>query len=184
MMPSSAPRGRSAAEPHAAQSVAPAPGSGVQARPQSHPLSASLRLSGLRAPGEARAYVGLTLADWGVAESVRADMKLIVSELTTNAVTYTCSPQITVEITLTDDEAAVSVGDHGPHRQLHAQRPAPDAEHGRGLLLVDALASRWEQSKADDGGTIVRAGIDLPGRQPLSTAQTSEDGPDVPRDHP
>lgn len=153
---------------------------------ESHALSTRLRLPGHsdRTPGEARAYVGLTLADWGVAEAVRANMQLIVSELTTNAVTYTRSPEITVEITLTDDEAVVSVGDHGPHRQLFAQQAAPDAEHGRGLLIVEALASRWGQRKDDDGGTTVRAEIDLPGDPAQSTAQSSEDGLDVPRDHP
>ncbi|MEV8315128.1 ATP-binding protein [Streptomyces sp. NPDC059900] len=118
-----APRGH-AAEPPTAHSQA---------------LTTRLRLPGdsERTPGQARAYVGLTLADWGVAEAVRADLKLIVSELATNAVTYTKSPEITVEVVLTDDEAAVSVGDLGPHRPLRAQQAAPDTEHGRGLLIVE-----------------------------------------------
>ncbi|MGW5736299.1 MULTISPECIES: ATP-binding protein [Streptomyces] len=149
-------------------------------------VSARLRLSGQseHTPGEARAYVGLTLSDWGVWEAVRADLRLIVSELVTNAVTYTPSPEITVEIILTDDEAAVSVGDHGPHRQLHAQHAAPDAEHGRGLLIVESLASRWEQSKATDGGAIVRAGIDLPGHCAHPSVQSSVNEANGPRDHP
>ncbi|MEV8321305.1 ATP-binding protein [Streptomyces sp. NPDC059900] len=153
---------------------------------RSQALATCLRLSGdsEHAPGQARAYVGLTLADWGVAEAVRADLQLIVSELATNAVIYTQSPEITVEIILTDDEAAVSVGDHGPHRQLRAQQAAPDAEHGRGLLIVEALASRWEQRRDDAGGTTVRAGIDLPGSPAPPAALSSQDETNVPRDHP
>ncbi|MEV8318527.1 ATP-binding protein [Streptomyces sp. NPDC059900] len=152
----------------------------------SQSLTTRLRLPGdsEHTPGQARAYVGLTLADWGVAEAIRADLQLIVSELATNAVTYTHSPEITVEIILTDDEAAVSVGDLGPHRPLHAQHAAPDAEHGRGLLIVEALASRWEQCRDDGGGTTVRAGIDLPGRPAHPTAHSGEDEADVPRGHP
>ncbi|MEV8319841.1 ATP-binding protein [Streptomyces sp. NPDC059900] len=153
---------------------------------RSHSLGTCLRLPGHseRTPGEARAYVGLTLADWGVCEAVRADLQLIVSELATNAVTYTHSSEITVEITLTDDEAAVSVSDHGPHRRLHAQDAAPDAEHGRGLLIVEALATRWEQSRADRGGTTVRALITLPGRKPPAATPANKDVEDAPRGHP
>ncbi|MGW6055392.1 ATP-binding protein [Streptomyces sp. NPDC055189] len=151
----------------------------------SQSLSARWRLSGYseRTPGEARAYVGLILADWGVCEAVCADLQLIVSELATNAVTYTQSPEIMVEVILTDAEAAVSVGDHGPNRRLRAQQAEPNAEHGRGLLIVEALASRWEQSRDDGGGTIVRAEIDLPAQQALAPPRTTEDTPDVPRKH-
>ncbi|MFH8492447.1 ATP-binding protein [Streptomyces longisporoflavus] len=146
---------------------------------RSQALTACLRLPGdcERTPGRARAYLGLILADWGVCETVRADLQLIVSELATNAVTCTRSSEITLEITLTDDEAAVSVADHGPHRHLHAQHAAPDAESGRGLLIVEALASRWDQSGDDAGGTTVRAAITLPACKPPPTALLPEDAP-------
>lgn len=46
--------------------------------------------------------------------------------------------------------------------------PAPLAETGRGLLLVDALADRWEVVDRDPPGKTVRAEVDvlvwLPGR--------------------
>ncbi|GGV69901.1 ATPase [Streptomyces longisporoflavus] len=137
---------------------------------RSQALTTRLRLPGdsERTPGRARAYLGVTLADWGVCETVRADLQLIVSELATNAVTCTRSSEITVEITLTDDEAAVSVADHGPHRHLRARHVPPDAESGRGLLIVQALASRWGQSRDDAGGTTVHAAITLPAQQSTS----------------
>ncbi|MCX4673659.1 ATP-binding protein [Streptomyces sp. NBC_01381] len=145
-----------------------------------------LRLSGSskQTPGDARAKVGTTLTDWGVAEAVRRDLQLIVSELTTNSVTYTRSPEVVVSVTLTDKTAAVSVDDQGPHRHLSPQSAGPEAEHGRGLWLVATVASRWEQSETDDGGTTVRAEIDLPSHQLPTTPHATEDTPDAPRDHP
>ncbi|MEU5001525.1 ATP-binding protein [Streptomyces sp. NPDC021622] len=134
-----------------------------------------------RTPGKARSFVGDTLADWGVAEAVRADMRLIVSELATNAVTYTRSPEITLGVRLTDDEAVVSVGDRGPHRQLRPQDVAANAEHGRGLRIVAALASRWHQRETDGGGTTVEAAIDLPSHQitalPVLNSEAALDAP-------
>ncbi|GGV72146.1 hypothetical protein GCM10010277_84700 [Streptomyces longisporoflavus] len=158
-----------------------APGDPADGPPAAHSqaLTTRLRLPGhsKRTPGQARAYLGVTLADWGVCETIRADLQLIVSELATNAVTYTRSCEITLEITLTDDEAAVSVADHGPHRHLHARHAAPDAESGRGLLIVQSLASRWDQSGDDAGGTTVHAAITLPARKPPPSTPLPEDAP-------
>ncbi|MFF1717358.1 ATP-binding protein [Streptomyces sp. NPDC058268] len=127
-----------------------------------------------RTPSAARAYVGRMLADWGVPEAVRTNLQQIASELTTNAVTHTHSAQITIEVTLTDDESAVSVGDSGPQRPLHVQQAAPGDERGRGLLLVQALASPWEQRPAGQGST-VHAAISLPQphAHPRETPRTS-----------
>ncbi|MFE6165825.1 ATP-binding protein [Streptomyces sp. NPDC056486] len=110
-------------------------------------------------PSDARAYLRATMTDWAVPETVSHELQLIVSELTTNALAYTRSPWITLTITLADDEACVSVSDRGPHRDLEAHQAEPDAEHGRGLLLVEALAHRWEQCESADGGTTVSAAI-------------------------
>ncbi|MEV6758464.1 ATP-binding protein [Streptomyces sp. NPDC051214] len=153
---------------------------------RSQSLSACRRLPGHseRTPGEARAYVGVTLADWGVAEAVRADLQLIVSELATNALAYTRSPEIVVSICLGAGTASVGVEDCGPHRRLTPQCPGSEAERGRGLLIVKELASRWEQSRADNGGTTVRAEIDLPTHQRLSTGHTIKEAPDAARPHP
>ncbi|MEU8960066.1 ATP-binding protein [Streptomyces sp. NPDC048518] len=123
-------------------------------------------------PGEARAYVRITLTDWGAPAAVSRDLQLIVSELTTNAVTYTRSPQVEVSITLAGREASVSVSDCGPHRHLTAELAAPDAEHGRGLVLVEAFASWWEQRESDDGGTTVVAAVPLPDHERPSCPST------------
>lgn len=70
----------------------------------------------------------------------------VVAELAANAVTHGRIPGRdflllvyvvgnTVRIEVTDTRA-----DRLPH---HPEQPAPDAESGRGLLIVDALADRW-----------------------------------------
>ncbi|WP_409239734.1 ATP-binding protein [Streptomyces sp. PA5.6] len=142
----------------------------------------------IRTPAEMRSYVATTFIDWGVAEAVREDLELIVSELTTNSLCRTRrapSREVVVDVMLTDDEAAVAVTDRGPYRPLHPQQVGPYDEHGRGLTLVRALASRFEHRPADDGGTTVEAAIALRSRH-LAThhPQHSENFVDAPQQHP
>ncbi|MGW6318962.1 ATP-binding protein [Streptomyces sp. NPDC055099] len=187
MMHPSAPRGR-AVGPHPRQkTVATSEHDAVGEAARHDPsLNTYRRLSGCSelTPGEARAFVRITLVDWAVPEAVSQDLQLIVSELATNALAYTRSPEIVVSICLGAGTASVGVEDCGPHRRLTAQCPDVEAERGRGLLIVKELASRWEQSKADDGGTTVRAEIDLPTHQRLSTGHPVKEAPDGARHHP
>ncbi|MFD5158737.1 hypothetical protein ACFWMJ_11765 [Streptomyces hawaiiensis] len=54
------------------------------------------------------------------------------------------------------------------------EQPGSLDEHGRGLVLVAALADRWEvlERKPSPGKT-VRAEVDLPGRLSLMRAVTA-----------
>jgi anti-sigma regulatory factor (Ser/Thr protein kinase) len=68
---------------------------------------------------------------------------LAVSEVVSNAVLHG-APDIVLEIRLAPDELLVGVTDSEaalPPAELIA--PAPDRPSGRGLLIVDALATRW-----------------------------------------
>ena len=77
---------------------------------------------------------------------------LLVSEVLTNAIHHARGPielrlyhsarEIIAEIT--DDST------HLPQRRL----PGPDEENGRGLMLVDALASSWGTRPAETGKTV------------------------------
>lgn len=72
--------------------------------------------------------------------------RLLVSEVVSNVHQHTFSPVITLTTTIRPGQVHVDVYDTSP-RAVSPPRgtPAagPAAEHGRGLLLLDALASRW-----------------------------------------
>jgi anti-sigma regulatory factor (Ser/Thr protein kinase) len=66
---------------------------------------------------------------------------LLLTELVTNAVRY-AGGQISVRAGIRSDLLLVEVRD-GSERMPVLGDPHPDAEGGRGLLLVDRLADRW-----------------------------------------
>jgi anti-sigma regulatory factor (Ser/Thr protein kinase) len=94
------------------------------------------------------------LTDWGWAgggEYLEA-AELVVGELAANAVTHGRVPGRDFLLTMTlvrpqesgsgtlRIEVADSRGERAPSPTLE---PCPDGEHGRGLVLVSALAARW-----------------------------------------
>ncbi|CAL9406534.1 ATP-binding protein [Streptomyces sp. enrichment culture] len=72
---------------------------------------------------------------------------LVVAELAANAVVHGCVPGRDFELRLAYDRPAglvrVEVSDTHPDLPTTSGRPAEDAEDGRGLLLVAAVADRW-----------------------------------------
>lgn len=87
----------------------------------------------------ARRWVGARLVD--VAPELRETVKLLVSELAANAVQHG-GTSFTVRFDRTDGRVRVEVTDQGGGRpRLAAQDPW--AVSGRGLRLVDALATAW-----------------------------------------
>lgn len=102
--------------------------------------------------GAARALARGALAGYDQAEAA----VLAVSELVTNAICYTRSGlpggTFAVSVTATDDEVLVRVTDTGGRGAPALLSPADaDTEHGRGLLIVDAIAESWGYSPADAG---------------------------------
>ncbi|MHC0433660.1 ATP-binding protein [Streptomyces sp. O3] len=99
--------------------------------------------------GRVRRWARDRLARCGIDadESLAESVVLIVSELVTNAVVHTRSPAV-LSLRCPDPLAEspgavrVEVADISarPPRPRHAD---DDATHGRGLELVDGLASRW-----------------------------------------
>jgi anti-sigma regulatory factor (Ser/Thr protein kinase) len=111
----------------------------------------------------ARAYVARVLEDWGMPENAPAteNVRLIVSELATNAVVHTFgqSPTFTVEVRLDrDDQLHIGVTDSHPRwpRRLPA---AASQDNGRGMVIVRCLAAeaggRVSVRPAPDGGKTV-----------------------------
>jgi anti-sigma regulatory factor (Ser/Thr protein kinase) len=102
-------------------------------------------------PRTARHHVGEKLAEWGVPPASIGDAQLVTTELITNALRHTSSTRIRVELVLTGSEIEVAVIDRGPHRPLTLRTPGGRLEGGRGLVLVDALTSRWGHRRRGEG---------------------------------
>jgi anti-sigma regulatory factor (Ser/Thr protein kinase) len=96
---------------------------------------------GKRAPSSARAVVDTVLLSWGLDDANwRDETALIVSELVTNAVCHG-GGEITLEIVADGPGVCVVVtdGSAAPPR-----RREPDDTGGRGLIVIEALAARWQ----------------------------------------
>lgn len=71
------------------------------------------------------------------------DTQLLVSEIVTNAVLHG-KPDITLKVRIDPPAIGVAVSDLGERLPKPASEPPPgDQPSGRGLLIVDALASAW-----------------------------------------
>jgi anti-sigma regulatory factor (Ser/Thr protein kinase) len=108
----------------------------------------------LQAPALARAFLRRTLADWG-ADGFVDDTLLVVDELVANAVLH-AGTEIELRLALCSDRLGVAVADRSQHRPT-LEHADDAAERGRGLLLVDAVATDWHVLPRRDGGKVVRA---------------------------
>ncbi|MFD7061309.1 ATP-binding protein [Streptomyces sp. NPDC059906] len=106
---------------------------------------------------------------WGVpyGSAVSDTAALLVAELAANAVTHGRVPGRDIEVLLRLDaytlriDVSDSRGERRPAGPEGTVTAAPEAEHGRGLLLVDALADRWGVFDRVPVGKTVRAELDL-----------------------
>ncbi|MEU9877033.1 ATP-binding protein [Streptomyces phaeochromogenes] len=99
-----------------------------------------------RSVPEARRGARSVLTEWRIPTDAAEAIELIVSELSTNAVRHARVPGRFFEVALTYDgqkTVEVEVSDASPRLPEH-QVPLLDAESGRGLPLVAALAESWE----------------------------------------
>jgi len=121
-------------------------------------------LPAAEAPARSRRFTHDTCARWGIGR-VGNLAELVTSELVTNAVMH-ARTAMTVTLRLVDNRLHVAVRDGDPRPM---QRPAPgnaggpQDEHGRGLLLLDAMTDSWGCNPTADG-KVVWASIAVPGR--------------------
>ncbi|MGW8061228.1 ATP-binding protein [Streptomyces ziwulingensis] len=96
-------------------------------------------------PAQARRLTRARLNGWSVCEDTCDTAALVVSELVTNAIVHTASRHIVCELHDGADLVRIAVRDEGcaPGRPLPSADQQPEDEHGRGLLLVDALCDAW-----------------------------------------
>jgi serine phosphatase RsbU (regulator of sigma subunit)/anti-sigma regulatory factor (Ser/Thr protein kinase) len=117
---------------------------------------ASVRLpNDTTAPTRARRFLREVLSTWHVEEGVVEAAELCVSELVTNAVIHTAtSSELTAE--LGEERLTVLVRDGGSSGTVHrsSDQEDPLLVSGRGLTLVDAVASAWAAEHGADGTTV------------------------------
>ena len=82
----------------------------------------------------------------------RETARLLVSELVANAVLHTDSRQIICRIEASGPCLRLEVVDEGSGIPEAPSDPGADAECGRGLMLLDALAHSWGVLRPDQGG--------------------------------
>jgi anti-sigma regulatory factor (Ser/Thr protein kinase) len=94
------------------------------------------------AAAQARAKVREAIAAWDIAVDSEAAV-LLTSELVTNAVLHDGGDAITLAISCCHCRLRVDVHDSSAALPQPACAARPDAETGRGLLLVDTIADEW-----------------------------------------
>ncbi|MEV0980425.1 ATP-binding protein [Streptomyces sp. NPDC049915] len=95
-------------------------------------------------PARARRLTRARLTGWSVGEDACDTAALVISELVTNAIVHTASSRVVCELHDHDDTVRIAVRDEGcAPGDPHPAPPRGEAEHGRGLLLVDAVCRAW-----------------------------------------
>lgn len=93
------------------------------------------------AAGQARAFLRSAAASWDLPEPVLADCLAIVSEIVGNVVRHAQTP---LALRISYDGVAVLVAATDGAVSVPQQHSAGDAsEDGRGLLIIDSLATEW-----------------------------------------
>jgi len=109
--------------------------------------------SGLSSPGQARRWAGGALVGSRLSAAEHDDVTLLISELVTNAVRHprTAGGEgVVIRLAASPDRIRIEVSDSGAGFSPAAiTRPSRDTPGGRGLFVVDAIASRWGTVCAD-----------------------------------
>ncbi|MEV7288501.1 ATP-binding protein [Streptomyces sp. NPDC093252] len=143
-------------------------------------LEASVTLpSDAASVSAARGFVADTLVEWGLpaASDLADSVRLIVSELATNAVQHTfgLSPTFTVDLELARDER-LRLGVTDSHPRFPKRLPAAvQQDNGRGLVIIRWLAAesggKLRVHATPEGGKTVS--IELPWTVPARPVTTT-----------
>ena len=103
---------------------------------------------------EARRFASQAVAELGGTGASPNEVQLLVSELATNAVLHAGTP-MRLSVLRDGDCVRIEVRDDDPNvPQVPTGMPAPTATSGRGILLLDAIASEWGVNSSEKGKTI------------------------------
>lgn len=101
----------------------------------------------------ARRFASQAVASYGGNAEVLDKTRLLVTELTTNAVLHAHSP-IRLSVEPLQDAVRIEVRDDDPSPLQPPCRPDPEATSGRGLWLVSSLARSWGVNRNEKGKTV------------------------------
>lgn len=104
-----------------------------------------------RSVTEARRFVVDALSNWRLDALVETSA-LLTSEVVTNAVLHARTP-VELVVRRLRRGIAVEVSD-GSRTQPRPQRATPDATNGRGMALLEQLASTWDVTVHRAGKTV------------------------------
>jgi anti-sigma regulatory factor (Ser/Thr protein kinase) len=110
------------------------------------PLMSTLELAALpTAMSCGRLHTRLVLGEWHLAQ-LRNDAETLVSELLTNAVKAPCAYRgvgvVALRLLANQHQLIVAVWDQSPD-DPRPRLADESAEHGRGFMVIEALAHRW-----------------------------------------
>jgi CheY-like chemotaxis protein len=108
---------------------------------------------------EARRFVTKRIVEWAL-DPLLDDALLIVSELTTNAITHAHSP-CGLRLVRTPSTLRIEVADQGAGAP-EPQPPSTTEESGRGVHLVAALTTAWGIEVVEGEGKLVWAELPIP----------------------
>ncbi|MBM9624139.1 ATP-binding protein [Streptomyces zhihengii] len=115
----------------------------IERRPD--PVTGGMSEADRRRPHQLRRTLRAALHHWNRHELVDA-AELLLTELVTNALRHASGPTVNVRVAHLDSHLKIEVNDGTPRCPLPGSS-SPDAEHGRGLFIVDAVADAWGVSE-------------------------------------
>ena len=116
---------------------------------------------------DGRSFVAVQLSRWQMPTQVSDEATLLTSELIANAVRH-APPPLCLEITVHTTKIRIEVHDSDPIAPV-LTRPDFTSSGGRGVWLVDTIASRWGY-RPEPPGKVVWFEIDLPTRSDTEAA--------------
>ncbi|WP_375500150.1 SpoIIE family protein phosphatase [uncultured Jatrophihabitans sp.] len=102
--------------------------------------------------GPARDRAAACITEWGGDDALAEDVRLIVSELVTNAVLHG-EPPVQLRVRKGGRRLLIEVYDSAVSSP-QLRRAAPNDNHGRGLLIVSMLSQRWGTRPTPSGKSV------------------------------
>ncbi|MFB8754462.1 SpoIIE family protein phosphatase [Streptomyces nigra] len=126
---------------------------------QNEPRAAGMHIQrrDLRGVRSARAFVHDQLGSWGL-DDMSDVVELAASEIVTNALIHAGS-DVDLRLRIFEDHVRLEVRDSDTNPPIPSplsltEAEAPEAEHGRGMLIVESLADEWTSYPNGQGKTV------------------------------